>query len=134
MIYYLSLQRKWRPTCIHSRAQSFYWIQQIILLTFFVSFRFAVQLGYWSDNYIQHFTRLGERKTPEINRGNALYLTCISMLGNKDGAVVRALFSHQWGPGSNPGVNTTCGLSLLLVLSPLLQEVFLWVLWFSPVL
>lgn len=31
--------------------------------------RFAVHLGYWKDNYIQHFTKLGERKTPEINRG-----------------------------------------------------------------
>jgi len=31
--------------------------------------RFAVQLGYWSDSYIQHFSKLGERKTPEINRG-----------------------------------------------------------------
>lgn len=31
--------------------------------------RFAVQLGYWSDHYIQYFTKLGERKTPEINRG-----------------------------------------------------------------
>ena len=60
------------------------------ILTLFVSFRFAVQLGYWSDNYIQHFTRLGERKTPEINRGNALYLTWFSMLVSKDGAGVRA--------------------------------------------
>lgn len=31
--------------------------------------RFAVHLGYWKDNYIEHFTKLGERKTPEINRG-----------------------------------------------------------------
>ena len=34
-----------------------------------------------------------------------------------DGAVVRAVASHQCGSGSNPGVNATCGLSLLLVLS-----------------
>ena len=34
-----------------------------------------------------------------------------------DGAVVRALASHQCGPGSNPGVDALCGLSLLLVLS-----------------
>ena len=32
-------------------------------------------------------------------------------------AVVRALASHQCGPGSNPGVDAICGLSLLLVLS-----------------
>ena len=37
---------------------------------------------------------------------------------NKGGAVVRALTSKQWGPGSNPGANALCGLSLLLVLSP----------------
>ena len=37
---------------------------------------------------------------------------------SKGGAVVRALASHQCGPGSNPGVNSIlCGLSLLLVLS-----------------
>ena len=34
-----------------------------------------------------------------------------------DGAVVRALAFHQCDPGSNPGVDVTCGLSLLLVLS-----------------
>ena len=38
-------------------------------------------------------------------------------LGSKGGAVVRALASHQCGPGSNPGVDAICGLSLLLVLS-----------------
>ena len=31
--------------------------------------------------------------------------------------MVRALASHQCGPGSNPAVNAICGLSLLLVLS-----------------
>ena len=45
--------------------------------------------------------------------------------------MVRALASHQCGPGSNPGVEAICGLSLLLVLSPLLREVFLHVLRFS---
>ena len=37
--------------------------------------------------------------------------------GARDGAEVRALASHQCGPGSNPGVDAICGLSLLLVLS-----------------
>ena len=37
--------------------------------------------------------------------------------GYKDGAVVRALASHQCGPGSNPGFEAIFGLSLLLVLS-----------------
>ena len=35
----------------------------------------------------------------------------------RDGTVVRALASQQCGPGSNPGVDAICGLSLLLVLS-----------------
>ena len=39
------------------------------------------------------------------------------MRGARGGAVVRALASHQCGPGSNPGVDAICGLSLLLVLS-----------------
>ena len=37
--------------------------------------------------------------------------------GARDGAVVRALASHQCGPGSNPGNDAICGLSLLFVLS-----------------
>ena len=35
---------------------------------------------------------------------------------DRDGEVVRALASQQRGPGSNPGVDAICGLSLLLVL------------------
>ena len=54
-------------------------------------------------------------------------------MGSRGGAVVRALASHQCGPGSNPGVDAICGLSLLLVLS-FLREVFLRVLRFSPLL
>ena len=46
--------------------------------------------------------------------------------GARDGAVVRALASHQCGPGSNPGVDAICGLSLLLVVSFALRG-------FSPV-
>ena len=39
-----------------------------------------------------------------------------SFLGSRDGTVVRALASHQCGPGSIPGLGVICGLSLLLVL------------------
>ena len=47
-----------------------------------------------------------------------------------DGAVVRALASHQCGPVSIPGLGVICGLSLLvLVLAP---RVFLRVLGFPP--
>ena len=35
--------------------------------------------------------------------------------GSKDGAVMRSLVSYQRGPGSIPGVDAKCGLSLLLV-------------------
>ena len=41
----------------------------------------------------------------------------IPIWGARDGAVERALSSHQCGLGSNPSVNTICGLSLLLVVS-----------------
>ena len=41
----------------------------------------------------------------------------IPIWGARDGAVKRALSSHQCGLGSNPSVNTIYGLSLLLVLS-----------------
>ena len=37
-------------------------------------------------------------------------------MGSGDGAVVRALASHQCVPGSIPGPGVICGLSLLLVL------------------
>ena len=47
-----------------------------------------------------------------------------------DGTVVRALASHQCGPGSILGVDAICRLSLLLVLVPA-PRVFLRVLRFS---
>ena len=42
---------------------------------------------------------------------------CLVLVRSKGGTVVRALTSHQSDPGSNPGVDAICGLSLLLVLS-----------------
>ena len=42
--------------------------------------------------------------------------SCSLLRGSRDGAVVRALASHQCGPGSIPGLGVICGLSLLLVL------------------
>ena len=56
-----------------------------------------------------------------------------SSLGSRYGAVVRALASHQCGPGSIPGLGVICGLSLLLVLV-LAPRVFLRVLRFSSLL
>ena len=42
--------------------------------------------------------------------------TAAVLQGSRDGAVVRALASHQCGLGSIPGPGVICGLSLLLVL------------------
>ena len=41
----------------------------------------------------------------------------LTILGSEGGPVFRALASHQYGPGSSPGVDAICELSLLLVLS-----------------
>ena len=38
-------------------------------------------------------------------------------VGCRDGAVVRALASHQCGPGSIPRLGVICGLSLLVLYS-----------------
>ena len=46
-------------------------------------------------------------------------------------AVIRALASHQCGPGSNFGGDAKSGLSLLLGLVPT-PKVFFRVLWFPP--
>ena len=32
-------------------------------------YRYAVHKGYWKDDYIQYFAKVGERKAPEISRG-----------------------------------------------------------------
>ena len=51
--------------------------------------------------------------------------------GARDGTVVRALAPHQCGPGSNPGGDAICVLSLLLVLSFALRGFSLGTLVFS---
>ena len=56
-----------------------------------------------------------KKKEKEKNQAELNELRQI-LLGSKVGAVVRALASHQCGPGSNPGVDAICRLSLLLVL------------------
>ena len=59
-----------------------------------------------------------------------MFFLWILCWGSRDGAAVRALASHQCGPGSIPGADAICGLSLLLVLVPA-PRVFLRVLRFS---
>ena len=56
--------------------------------------------------------------------------TLAKFKASRDGAVVRALASHQCGLGMIPGVDANCGVSLLSVLVPA-SKVFLWVPWFS---
>lgn len=52
-------------------------------------------------------------------------------LGSRNGTVVRAVASHQLGPGSNPRIDAihVCGLSLLLILVPA-PRVFLRIIQF----
>ena len=59
-----------------------------------------------------------EASFPLLHTGSVFCQTVIKdCWGARDGAVVRALASHQRGPGSTPGDDAVCGLSLVLVLS-----------------
>ena len=56
-------------------------------------------------------------------------------MGRKDGAVVRALAAHQYSPGSKSRRRRQRYVGLVCCwCSPLLREVFLLVLRFSPLL
>ena len=55
-------------------------------------------------------------KYPMTRWSPRVYLIMIDM-GCRDGAVVRALASHQCGPGSIPRSGVKCGLSLLVLFS-----------------
>ena len=45
--------------------------------------RYAVEKGYWKDDYIKYFVRMmPERKAPEISRGNAMlknFFICLEL-------------------------------------------------------
>nr|CAG4641813.1 EOG090X08O3 [Eurycercus lamellatus] len=45
--------------------------------------KFAVQMGYWCDPYLNLFVRSAERKTPEINRGYYARVASITTLVHK---------------------------------------------------
>ena len=53
---------------------------------------------------------------PALALAMAMAMALWPCVGSRDGAVVRALAFHQCGPGSIPGLDVICGLSLLLVL------------------
>ena len=86
------------------------------------------------DWRISFETTIVEAQTLIKNRNSwHHFLVLFLVLGGKDGAAVRALASQQCGPGSNPGVNAICGCWVCCWFSRLLREVFLRVLWLSPV-
>ena len=56
--------------------------------------RYAVQLGYWKDDFVSLFMKSAERRAPEINRGTCtpmprLYLSarCSCMLSHSHIAI-----------------------------------------------
>ena len=67
------------------------------------------------------------KSTPTKTSPENITLFHLPYLGSRDGTVVKALAPHQCGPGSIPGLDVICGLSLLLVLV-LAPRVFLRVL------
>ena len=62
----------------------------------------------------EHHANLGAYPLRHVQQVRLMFL--VIHLRSRDGAVVRALASHQCGPGSIPGLGVICGLSLLLVL------------------
>ena len=70
---------------------------------------------WWPPLSIRIF--LGGPLVSQNRRFDWMAIRRVQTWGCKGGAVVRALATHQCGPGSTPGVDTICGLSLLLVLS-----------------
>ena len=78
--------------------------------------RFIINSKSLSKHYIPNRNvRMSTTQTRKISKNSKRRTTYTSPA--RDGAVVRALASHQCGPGSNPGVHAICGLSLFLVLS-----------------
>ena len=73
--------------------------------------------GYSLTGLYQKLKKHGRVRFLLIYMVNCIFILLFDTAKSKGGAVVRALASHQCGPGSNPGVDVICGLSLLLVLS-----------------
>ena len=72
----------------------------------------------WNWNLEVLVLRGGENRSTRRKPLGARERTNIKR-GSKVGAVVTALASHQCGPGSTPGVDAICGLSLLFVVENL---------------
>ena len=65
---------------------------------------FAVQKGYWEDNYIKYFQRTPERKAPEINRGYFARVAGVKTLLSKFLEVSAAEWNWYctWVPSNTP--------------------------------
>ena len=65
-----------------------------------------------SQSYSKMYGIEPRYKKPRYNE----FFDLTNIIGSRDGAVVRALATHQCVPGSIPGPGVICGLGLLLVL------------------
>ena len=68
--------------------------------------------AYGAAVYIRSVDETGCVSTHLVMSKSRVGPTKTVSLGSRDGAVVRALASHQYGPGSIPGPGVICGLSL----------------------
>ena len=73
--------------------------------------------GYSLTGLYQKLKKHGRVRSLLIYMVNCIFIPLFDTAKSKGGALLGALFFHQCGPGSNPGVDVICGLSLLLVLS-----------------
>ena len=114
------------------RSTSLQFDIRILVLFFFTDFRLKIFLWIFLDYSVWLFPF-------DFHGHNSLliydpkHLKGERMNWIRVGAVVRALASHQCVPGSIPGPDVICGLSLLLVLA-LAPRVFLRVLRFFSLL
>ena len=113
--------------CIHCMLQ----VKFVSRLKFFNLGWFSGVTGHWGSTKVK--SKLTWSQISPVNtrmyktywletyfiilKTNLKYGNNHCFMGRKDGVVVRALASHQYGPGSNLSVNAICGSSLLLVLS-----------------
>ena len=77
---------------------------------------FLTALGQWSVWWLMHGCVFTTFYFSIVNQCDRCLVPLAWGLMTRGCGVVRAIASHQCGPGSNPGVDTICGLSVLLLL------------------
>ena len=94
----------------------------LLYLLFFVCFFFLFILGYQlfiaycnEFNYSIMLLSYMQSTCSFLVILSKFYPLLFLLLGCRDGTVVRALTSHQSGPGSIPRLGVICGLSLLVL-------------------